>query len=113
MEQDSDDESEGCTSNTADAGWSMLTSNQMVSSSECPLCTERLRKKKELDDDYACRQALCAPVYNPYNDDDNYGYEHNFTQARSLNATLAHKYHKQIVKNPSVYSTKTYTDYGY
>ena len=54
----------------------MLTSNQNISSSECPLHAECLRKKKELDDDYACRQALCALVYDAYNDDDNYGYKH-------------------------------------
>ena len=75
-EQDSDGESTGCASHTAEAGWSVLTSDQLVSSSECPLRAERLRKKKELDDDYARRQALCAPMYDPYNDDDNYGYKH-------------------------------------
>ena len=74
MEQDSDNESIGYASHTAETGWSVLTSYPNVSSSECPLHTEHLRK--ELDDDYACRQALCAPVYDPYNDDDNYGYEH-------------------------------------
>ena len=76
VEQSSDNESTGYASHTAEAGWSVLTSNQLVSSSECPLRAERLRKKKELDDDYARRQALCAPVYDPYNNDDNYGYEH-------------------------------------
>ena len=73
-EQDSDNKSTGYALHTAEAGWSVLTSNQ-ISSSECPLRTEHLRKK-ELDDDYACRQALCALVYDPYNNDDNYGYEH-------------------------------------
>ena len=74
VELDSDSDT-GYTSHTAEAGWSMLTSKPNILTSESPSVLEHLRKK-ELDDDYARRQALCAPMYSAYNDDDNYGREH-------------------------------------
>ena len=76
VQLDSDDESDtGYASQTAEAGWSMLTSTPNILTSESSSVHERW-KKKELDDDYACRQAPCAPMYSAYNNDDNYGHKH-------------------------------------
>ena len=77
VELDSDDENDtGYASQTAEAGWSVLTSTPNILTSESSSVHERWKRKKELDDDYARRQALCEPVYSAYNDDDNYGHEH-------------------------------------
>ena len=74
---DSDNESDtGYASQTAEAGWSVLTSTPNILTSESSSGHEHWKKKKELDDDYARRQALCAPMYSAYNDNDNYGHEH-------------------------------------
>ena len=54
------------------------------------------KKKKDLDDDYAHRQALCELVYSAYNDDDNYGHEH-YTYYNDM--TLKCKC-PQVSKNP-------------
>ena len=75
LNTDSEDET-GYASQTAEAGWSVLTSKPNILTSDSPLVHEHYRKKKDLDDDYAHSQALCAPMYSAYNDDDNYGYKH-------------------------------------
>ena len=61
---------------SAEAGWSVLMSTPNILTSESSSVHERWKRKKELDDDYARRQALCEPVYSAYNNDDNYGHEH-------------------------------------
>ena len=61
---------------TAEAGWSVLTCKPNILSSESSSVHECWKRKKDLDDDYACRQALCTPMYSTYNNDDNYGHKH-------------------------------------
>ena len=76
VELDSEDEDTGYASQTAEAGWSVLTSTPNILTSESSSVHERWKRKKELDDDYARRQVPCKPEYSAYNDDDNYGHEH-------------------------------------
>ena len=72
---DSDNEDTGYASQTAEAGWSMETQSTLNTDSSS--LHERYMQRKQVDDEYARRLATAPKEdYDPYYNDDNYGWEH-------------------------------------
>ena len=79
---ETDNEDTGYASQTAEAGWSVTTQSILNADSSSLLEDERYMRRKQMDDEYACRLATAPKEeYDPYYDDDNYGWEHwtNYT----------------------------------
>ena len=74
---ETDNEDTGYASQTAEAGWSVTTQSILNADSSSLLEDERYMRRKQMDDEYARRLATAPKEeYDPYYDDDNYGWEH-------------------------------------
>ena len=90
---DSDVEDTGYTSQTAEAGWSMTT--QSILNTDSSSLHERYMRRKQMDDEYACRLTTALKEeYDPCNDDINYGWE-NWTSYTSCEPTKCSNCHQQ------------------